>query len=135
MHPEHIEHVERQRDLRLRRRLLQVLHAARVRPEYGWVSGRFLSDLIDGVAPGGQRFEGDDHVQALLRDLVAAGHVEERDDRWKAYQPAGLDFSSYRITHQGTALIEQQLDPDPLVEDDRVRTPRARRAGPEAGTR
>ena len=130
----HLDHANQKRDLRLRRRLLQVLHAARVRPEYGWVGGRFLYDLVDGALPGGQRFVDDDHVQALLRDLVAAGHVEERDDRWKTYQPAGLDFSSYRITHQGTALIEQQLDPDPLVEDDRVRTPRTRRAGPEAGT-
>ena len=116
-----LDHANQQRDLRLRRRILLVLHAARVRPKYGWLSGRFLYDLIDGVQPGGQRFAGDDHLTALLRDLVAAGHAEERDDRWKAYQPASLDFTSYRITHRGTALIEQQVDPDPLVADDRVR--------------
>ena len=119
------DHADRRRDLRLRRRLLLVLHAARVRPEYGWVSGRFLHDLIDGAMPGGQRFDDDDHARALLRDLVAAGHVEERDDRWKTYQPASLDFTSFRITHQGTALVEQHVEPDPLVEDDRVRRPKA----------
>ena len=96
------DHADHKRDLRLRRRLLQVSHAARVKPEFGWVSGRFLYDLI------------------------AAGHAEERDDRWKTWQPAGLDFTSYRITHRGTALVEQQLDPDPLVEDDRVRAVSAR---------
>jgi hypothetical protein len=115
------ENADRRRDLRLRRRLLLVLHAARVRPECGWVSGRFLRDLIDAGVPGGQRFDGDDHATALLRDLVAAGHAEERDDRWKTYQAASLDLTSYRITHRGTALVEQQVDPDPLVDDDRVR--------------
>jgi hypothetical protein len=127
------DHADRRRDLRLRRRLLLVLHAARVRPEYGWLSGRFLYDLIDGAAPGGQRFEGDDHVTALLRDLCAAGHAEERDDRWKTYQPASLDFTSYRITHRGTALVEQHVDPDPLVEDDRVRPVRPKTPNPDCG--
>ena len=114
-------HAEQMRDLRLRRRLLQMLHAARVRPEYGWLSGRFLSDLIEAVQPMGLRFDGDEHVTALLRDLVAAGHVEERDDRWKTHQPASLEMTSYRITHQGTALVEQRVDPDPLIADDRIR--------------
>ena len=117
----HLEHAERKRDLRLRRRVLLVLHAARVSPTSGWAGGRFLVDVIDGAAPGGQRFTDDAHASALLHDLVAGGYAERRDDRWKTRQPEGLDFSSYRITHKGTALVEQQIEPDPLVEDDRVR--------------
>lgn len=118
-----LEHAERKRDLRLRKRLLQVLHAARVRPEQGWLSGRFLYDVVDGASPGGQSFDGDAHAAGLLRDLVSGGYADERDDRWKTYHPANLDFTSYRITHRGTALVEQRIEPDPLVEDDRVVRP------------
>jgi len=117
----HLEHAERKRDLRLRRRLLLLMHAARVRPESGWIGGRFLVDVVDGAQPGGQQFTGDDHAVGLLRDLVAGGYAEQRDERTKRYQPEGLDFTIYRITNRGVALIEEQIDPDPLIEDDRVR--------------
>src|SRR4051812_23599458 len=120
----HLEHAERKRDLRLRRRLLLLMHAARVRPESGWIGGRFLVDVVDGAQPGGQCFAGDDHAVGLLRDLVGGGYAELRDERTKRYQPEGLDFISYRITNRGVALIEEQVDPDPLIEDDRVRVRR-----------
>lgn len=115
------EHADQKRDLRLRKRILQLLHAARVRPEFGWVSGRFLYDVIDGALPGGQRFEDDDHLLGLLRDLAGAGHVEERDDRRRATDRFGLDLMSYRITPHGTALLLERIEPDPLVEDQRRR--------------
>src|SRR5689334_15615509 len=123
-----LEHAERKRDLRLRRRLLMLMHAARVRPESGWIGGRFLVDVVDGAQPGGQQFTGDDHAGGLLRDLVAGGYAEHRDDRTKRYQPEGLDYSAYRITNRGVALVEEQIEPDPLVEDDRVRVARRTRA-------
>jgi hypothetical protein len=116
----HTEHAERRRDRRLRLRLLQMMHAARIRPDQGWVTGRFVVDVVDGALPAGHGFADDAHAQGLLRDLVAGGHVEARDDRTKAYQPANLDFTCYRITYQGIALVEQQIGPDPLVDDDRV---------------
>ena len=37
----------KRRDQRLRKRLLQVLDAAKIRPEAGWASGRFLYDVVD----------------------------------------------------------------------------------------
>jgi hypothetical protein len=118
----HLEHAEHRRDLRLRRRLLLLMHAARVRPESGWIGGRFLVDVVDGSAAGsGACFTDDAHATGLLRDLVAGGYAESRDTRTKRYQPEGLDFTAYRITNRGVALVEQQLDPDPLVEDDRRR--------------
>src|SRR4051794_39480027 len=73
------ETATRKRDQRLRRRLLQVMDAAKVRPESGWVTGRFVFDVVDGALPGGQQFDSDDHCTALFRDLISSGYVEERD--------------------------------------------------------
>jgi hypothetical protein len=115
------QHANDKRDLRLRKRILQLLHAARVRPEFGWVSGRFLYDVIDGALPGGQRFEDDDHLLGLLRDLIGAAYVEERDDRRREWERFGLDVMSYRVTPRGTALLLEGIPPDPLVEDQRRR--------------
>ncbi len=127
-----IDQAEHRRDKRLRKRLLQVLNAARIRPEQGWAGGRFIFDVVDGALPGGQRFEGDDHLLGLMRDLVAAGYVEERDDRTRVWHPHTLDYLSYRITNLGTALVLEAIDPDPLVEDSRVQKPgRGREASRE----
>ena len=41
------EHAERKRDLRLRRLILRLMHAARVGPASGWMSGRFVVDVIE----------------------------------------------------------------------------------------
>jgi hypothetical protein len=121
------DHAEHRRDQRLRKRLLQVLNAARVRPEFGWANGRFIFDIVDGAVPGGQRFESDEHMLGLMRDLVAGGYVEERDDRTHTWQAYGLDHLSYRVTNLGTALVLEAIDPDPLVEDTRFRTPKRMR--------
>jgi len=115
------EDAERKRDQRLRKRLLQVLDAAKVRPESGWASGRFIFDIVDGAIPGGQRFESDDHMLGMMRDLIGAGYCEERDDRFRKWQPYCIDFMSYRITPRGTALLAEELEIDPLIEDRRRR--------------
>ena len=111
----------RRRDQRLRKRLLQVFDAAKVRPESGWVSGRFVYDVVDGALPGGQMFEGDAHFAALVRDLISAGYVEERDDRRYTWQTPSLELTSYRITAKGTLLLAEELPADGLVEDARRR--------------
>src|SRR5689334_13192770 len=113
--------IDQRRDLRLRRRILQVLHAARVHPDAGRMCGQCVVDVIDGATPAAQRFVDDAHARGLLRDLVSASYVEERDDRWLKRQRATLELTSYRIAHRGVALVEQQVDPDPLVEDERLR--------------
>ena len=113
------ETATRKRDQRLRRRLLQVMDAAKVRPESGWVSGRFVFDVVDGALPGGQEFESDDHFTALMRDLISAGYVEERDDRYYTWQRQTADSTSYRITADGTRLLAGDRPVDPLVEDER----------------
>src|SRR3954471_20238432 len=112
----HLEHAEHQRDLRLRRRMLLLMHAARVRPESGWMSGRFLVDVLDGA---GSAVADDEHATGLLRDLIGAGLAEERDDRTKRQQRRSLDLTSFRISVRGVALVEERVPPDPLVDDDR----------------
>ena len=114
-----MEIANRRRDQRLRKRLLQVLDAAKVRPESGWATGRFLYDVVDGALPGGQEFESDDHFAALVRDLIASGYVEERDDRKYRWQRQTIDATSYRVTAKGTLLLVEELPADGLVEDER----------------
>ena len=111
----------RRRDQRLRKRILQVLDAAKVRPESGWVSGRFVYDVVDGALPGGQMFDGDDHFAALARDLISSGYVEERDDRRYQAQRQSIDLTSYRVTAKGTLLLAEELPADAMVEDPRRR--------------
>ena len=95
------------------------MDAAKVRPESGWASGRFIFDVVDGALPGGQEFESDDHFAALMRDLISAGYVEERDDRRYRWQRQTIDATSYRISAKGTLLLAEELPVDGLVEDER----------------
>lgn len=119
-----IDYAEHRRDRRLRKRLLQALHAARVRPESGWCSGQLLYDLVDGALPGGQQFDSDLHMLGLVRDLVNCRCAQERDDRRRDTDPFGLELMSFRITSHGSALALEAIDPDPLVEDSRTRAAR-----------
>jgi hypothetical protein len=96
--------------------MLLLMHAARVRPESGWMTGRFLVDVLDGA---GSAVNDDEHATGLLRDLVGAGLAEERDDRTKRQQRRSLDLTSFRISVRGVALVEERVPPDPLVDDDR----------------
>jgi hypothetical protein len=128
-----IELADHKRDRRLRRRLLLMLNAARVRPESGWCGGQLLYDLVDTALPSGQRFEDEDHLLGLLRDLISAAYAEERDDRTRESQRASLEFTSYRITSKGTALVTEAIEPDPLVEDGRRRKPSPPYSGERAG--
>ena len=118
MHP---ETALRRRDQRLRKRILQVMDAAKIRPESGWMTGRFVFDVVDGALPGGQQFDSDDHFAALMRDLVGSGYAEERDDRAYRWQRQSIDLTSYRVTPKGTSLLAEGLPVDPLVEDERRR--------------
>ncbi|QOV91641.1 hypothetical protein [Humisphaera borealis] len=118
------DYAEHRRDRRLRKRLLQALHAVRVRPEGGWVTGRFAFDLVDGAQPGGERFESDIHALGLLRDLVNSHYAQERDDR-PTREPFTLESVSYRVTAAGTAVVLELTDPDPLLEDSRDRPRRS----------
>ena len=106
------------RDRRLRRRLLDTLHGARVGP-LGGLYGRKLVDIVDTCSPPGQRSEGDAHAEGLLQDLVAKSLIAREDRRKRSSQPYGLDYLLYRITAAGSSLVEETYRPDPDIEDDR----------------
>ena len=108
-----------QRDRRLRRRLLVMLHESRGNSFGGWVSAQYLFDMTTGFAPAQERPRDDRHLVNLLRDLVSGGYATERDERERASQPFSAYYLSFRITHGGSGLITEALPPDAQIEDDR----------------
>lgn len=108
-----------QRNRRLRRRFLSALYSSRHSGD-GWVTGRFIKDIVFRYLSRHDKAVGDDEVRGLLRDLVAKGYAEERDDRDYKHQAESIDYTSYRITGGGVSLIEESTGPDPDIEDDRI---------------
>lgn len=113
------ENAQKQRDRRIRRRLLAALHQMRGNESDGWATGQFLVDAVSGYVPRDEVPSDEDHALNLLRDLVNGGYAEERDDREYIQQPFGLRYMSYRVTHKGSQLWLEYLEPDPMIEDDR----------------
>jgi len=108
------------RDRRLRRAILQSLHRARANESGGWISGRFLFDVLGYSCPSSAGPESDSHLLALLRDLVAKKLVEERDDRDRRSQSFSLDRLSFRVMAMGSSLCEETIPPDPDIDDERI---------------
>jgi len=106
------DQARRARDRRMRRDLLRALDAAKAA---GGMRGRMLADVFNASAD----FQDDDQVLALLHDLVNSGYAAAADLRTKHHQRQDLDHTSWSITAAGTALIQQAVEPDPLIEDDR----------------
>lgn len=114
------QHARTKREQRMRRRLLTTLYGARGSDHDGWQTGRFVVDVINYVAPPMEKLD-DASAQSLLRDLVAKGYAEDRDDRLRESDPHGLDYRSYRITGRGVSLIDQTIPRDPDIQDDRIK--------------
>jgi hypothetical protein len=110
---------DRQRDRRLRRRMLSTLHLARIGPG-GGLGGRVLRDLVDGAMPSTQQTTDDDHALGLVRDLVAKGLATETDQRTHKRQRFSLDHLFFRVTAKGSSLWNETIPPDPDVEDQRI---------------
>jgi hypothetical protein len=114
-----MEAANRMRDKRLRRRMLGVLNEARKAPR-GGISGRVLVDVANASSPRGQRLETDDHAMGLIRDLVAGKYAAETPLQRRKHQEHGLDTMIVSITDFGAKLICEAVDPDPLIDDDRI---------------
>lgn len=110
----------KERDKRLRRRMLSTLRLARAMSPKGGLSGRSLRDNVDGVMPTDQQTENDEHALGLLRDMTAKGYFEESPLPRRRGQSFGLDYLFYRITARGVSLWEESIPPDPDVDDDRI---------------
>src|SRR5260221_5144105 len=113
------EHASRERDGRLRRRLLAALFECRTSPS-GWTGALKLRDMADSVAADDQRFQTEQHCVALLRDLAIKRLAEERRKSQKRGQVFGLRHLKYRIRAAGLDLHLEAVPPDPLIDDDRV---------------
>jgi hypothetical protein len=114
------EVANRRRDRRLRRRLLETLHDARIGPK-GGLNGRFLRDVVAGTVPSSQGFEDDDHTMGLIRDLVNKDYVTEEREPMRRGQRFGIDFMFLKITAKGSSLAsDNETHPvDPDIDDDR----------------
>jgi hypothetical protein len=100
---------------RLRRLALALIDGAKAA---GGLRGRVLFDAMDQTP---ECPEDDDAMLGLLRDLVNGGYVVETDLRRRIGECRGLDVLSYSVTARGTALLEERIDPDPLIDDQRLR--------------
>ncbi len=114
------DHVRRMRDKRLRRSLLSVLHGARGGERDGRVGGRTLHELAGYALPPSEQPEDEPHTLQLLRDLVRGGYATEHDVRTRKWQKFELSVLEFAITAHGAALIEEAIDPDPMIDDERI---------------
>jgi hypothetical protein len=108
----------KKRDRRLRRRLLSTLHAARVSPR-GGLHARQLVEIVAAAVPPADRFEDDGHAIGLLQDLVNKGLATLTDERTRRSQAFGLDYLFAAITNRGSMLLNETIEPDPDVDDER----------------
>jgi hypothetical protein len=115
-----LDAANRMRDRRLRRRMLSTLHLSRAMSPKGGLGGRALKDLVDGVVPAGQGFESDRHALELARDLVNKGLAEESRLPMRRGQAFGLDFAFFKVTDKGSQLVNESIDPDPDIDDERI---------------
>lgn len=106
------------RDARLRKRMLDTLHRARIGPFAG-LSARTLVDVVKSATPMGQGFEDDDHAAGLLMDLANAGYCTVKDTRTHRHQSRQIDFLFAKVTSLGSKLSLEEAPVDALVDDGR----------------
>lgn len=121
---EHDHDMTRLHNQRVRRQMLAALYDQR-HNTLG-LSGTMLHDLFGPSAFAVHHTASEDETQALLSDLVNAGLIRMIDRRRYQSDPQDLAHSSYAITGDGTALIEEAIPPHDLVYDPRIR-PRIRK--------
>ncbi len=114
-----LEQANRQRDRRLRRAILGVLHAARVWPS-GSLGGQTILDLVNGGRATGQQIEDEPHCLGLCRDLVGKGLAVEHKTERRRTESFGLRHVSYAITAKGSSLVNETIPADPDIDDDRI---------------
>jgi hypothetical protein len=106
--------VEQKRLMRLRRKLLRLIDAAKVS---GGLRGHkaldYLSEDPDEVWEASE-------VRALAIDLSNAGLITIEDLRKTHRQPEALEWEQYQVTAKGTALLAGAIEKNPLVEDERI---------------
>jgi hypothetical protein len=87
----------------------------------GWVTARYLLDVLQASIVQETAPDSDDHAADLLRDLIGSGFMQERDDREFNGDPFRLDTWSVCVTPAATALLSYAAEPHPLIDDPRPR--------------
>lgn len=114
------EPLKRDRDRRLRRKLLDVLYLSRGAP-LGGLNGRPLVIATDNSMAPGLHLEDDRHAMDLIRDLENKGLVTVERKMRPRGTSFGPDHIVVKITDRGSQLCREAIDPDPDVHDQRVR--------------
>lgn len=104
------------RDKRLRRDILRIVHRARTGPEGGFS----LRGVIDMARNSPLLFQDDQHALGLARDLEGYGLIKIEDRRTRKDQRFSIDWLFLRITATGSALVDEQIPVNPLVDDERI---------------
>lgn len=114
------QRAEWQRDRRLRRRLLQVLHLARNDSPTGYLSGGVMVELINNGQPREWQIKDERHAITLLRDLVDKALATEQIVGLRSNEEEiSIRNLRCRITAAGKSLLLETLPPDPDIEDGR----------------
>lgn len=105
---------------RARHAILVVLDAQKINEHGGWVTGRFLSDIVGKPLTSASPRLDDEQMLGLLRDLIAAGYIDEEDNREDHSQPFGLDYLTYKATDKGLGFVRRTEPADPDIDDGRI---------------
>lgn len=111
---------KRERDRKLRRKLLSVLNIARATSPTGRYGGESLMDEANDGLGFDRQIESERHAIGLLRYLVDAGYAEEHMLTRRRTETFGLRHVEFRITDKGARLLAEQIEPDPLIDDERI---------------
>jgi hypothetical protein len=109
-----------QRDRVLRKHMLRNLDNALQYGPTGELDGRTLMRVAQSGLPPRQQFENDGHAVKLIRDLENKGYATLKIVGLRRGQTAGLDHMIVKIAAKGTSLLNESIDIDPDVDDERV---------------
>jgi len=114
------EDLKKDRDRKLRRKLLWIARLAMPLSTNSEVSGELLMSQVNELMSGAGGFEDDEHCVRLLCELMTCGLLIERDDRRRKGERQTLENRYYKISPEGLMLMSEAARPHPLVDDDRM---------------
>lgn len=106
-------------DRRLRYELLRILHASRTNDNGGWVTARYLLDVVSSPVTTTCVGIDEDRCLGLMHDLVAKGFARHEDNREFASTPYGVNYATYTITGAGSSFIYRSAPADADIDDGR----------------
>ncbi len=115
-----LEEAKKTRDMKLRRRLLDVAKIANGLAPNQRLSATMLVSEVHGLSPLGMGIEDETHARTLLGELVSLGLLQQFDSRRKRTDARDLDHLEYGITAAGIELLMGARPAHPMVDDERL---------------